>query len=155
GPPLGPPAVVGALTRQHFERAALELHTDLADTPYLVQPALLGSRRQQEAGYKGLDAPPCDVSLPSCRLFPETGLTVGGAFLSFWEREGGLAVFGYPVSAEFQAVAADGQVRTVQRFERAVFAYYPEDSSVRLEPLGWADLLRTRAQAPTLPHQVR
>ena len=34
--------------------------------------------------------------------------------------------------------------RIVQYFERAVFAYHPEDGSVRLEPLGWEALVRER-----------
>ena len=34
------------------------------------------------------------------QCFPETGHCVAGALLSYWERNGGLAVFGYPISDE-------------------------------------------------------
>jgi predicted deacylase len=155
GPPLAPAVTEGDVTRQYFERALLELRPAQADTPYLVQPAALGRLRNDEAAYRALSGPQCDPALATCRLFPETGQTVSGAFLEFWERGGGLAVFGFPLSGEFSAVAADGQVRIVQRFERAILAYYPEDGGVRLEPLGWAALIRMRTRAPTLAHQVR
>jgi hypothetical protein len=51
------------------------------------------------------------------RLFPETGYSVTGAFRAFWEANGGIANFGFPISAEYQG--ADG--RTIQWFERARF----------------------------------
>jgi len=31
------------------------------------------------------------------RCFPETGYCISGPFLDYWERNGGLAVFGYPI----------------------------------------------------------
>jgi predicted deacylase len=156
GPPLGPAQADGPLIRQHFERATLELRQDLADTPYFVQPAPLGRLRHEEASFKGLRGAPSCAPLPApCRQFAETGHTLHGAFATFWERGGGLDVFGFPISEEFPAVTSDGRQRTAQRFERAVFAYYPEDGSVRLEPLGWAALVRERSLAPTLQHQIR
>jgi hypothetical protein len=33
------------------------------------------------------------------RCFPETGQCISGRFHSFWEENGGLAVFGYPIAA--------------------------------------------------------
>jgi hypothetical protein len=36
-----------------------------------------------------------------------------------------------------------------------VLAYYPEDGSVRLEPLGWAALVRQRIQATPSVQQAR
>ncbi len=33
--------------------------------------------------------------------FPETGHTVRGAFLDFFNQHGGLRVFGYPITEEF------------------------------------------------------
>ena len=41
--------------------------------------------------------------------------------------------------------AKDGQRRVVQYFERAVFSYDAE-TGVRLEPLGWAALVRARVR---------
>ena len=53
--------------------------------------------------------------------FGETGHYVGGGFWRSWQANGGLMVFGYPLSEE---VEEDG--RTVQYFERAVFEWWPE-----------------------------
>jgi hypothetical protein len=36
-----------------------------------------------------------------------------------------------------------------------VLAYYPEDGSVRPEPLGWAALVRDRLQRTTTAQQIR
>lgn len=63
--------------------------------------------------------------------FEATGHYVGGGFYDFWMTRGGLAIFGYPISDEFDQAdaAAPGGKRTVQAFERAVFEYHPEDPS--------------------------
>ena len=66
-----------------------------------------------------------------------------------------MLLFGLPLSEEFDAPAADGVRRTMQLFERAVLAYYPEDGSVRPEPLGWAALVRDRLQSTTTAQQIR
>ncbi len=50
--------------------------------------------------------------------FSQTGHFLGGAFRSFWERNGGVELFGYPVSEEFYQ-KRDGRV--AQYFERARF----------------------------------
>ena len=64
---------------------------------------------------------------PEYRYFPETGHTVGHAFLSFWNAYGGLPTFGYPITDEFRQVSpTDGKTYTVQYFERARFEYHPE-----------------------------
>ncbi len=62
------------------------------------------------------DQPSDDVA-----YFPETGHTIARGFLAFWKANGGLAVFGYPLTEEF---TENG--RTVQYFERARMEYYPE-----------------------------
>ena len=56
--------------------------------------------------------------------FPETGHSVGGAFLTFWQQHGGLATFGYPITEAFEE---DG--RTVQYFERQRFELHPEHAA--------------------------
>ncbi len=149
GPPLAPAEHDGSITWQVFERAVLELNPDQADTPALVRLAPLG--RLAAAGRAFAPAP----APPNARFFPETGHTLREAFELFWEQHDGPSLFGAPISEEFETITADGQRRIVQYFERAVFAYYPEDGSVRLEPLGWAALVRQRIQAPTLAQQIR
>ncbi len=62
------------------------------------------------------------------RTFPETGKTVQGRFLQYWDTHGGLAQQGYPISEELQEKSdTDGKTYTVQYFERAVFEYHPEN----------------------------
>lgn len=59
---------------------------------------------------------------PHIRYFPETGHYVGHGFRGYWEREGGLEKFGYPLSEEYDTPEGI----TVQWFERARFEYQPD-----------------------------
>ena len=64
---------------------------------------------------------------PSSRTFPETGKTVQGTFLTYWQQHGGLAQQGYPISDQMQEQSAtDGKTYTVQYFERARMESHPE-----------------------------
>jgi hypothetical protein len=56
---------------------------------------------------------------------------------------------------EFEGFAADGRRRTMQYFERAVLAYYPDDNSVRLDSLGWASLIQDRLKNSASLHSIR
>ena len=60
--------------------------------------------------------------------FPETGHNLRGEFRNYWLRNGGLAVFGYPLSEEFSEQTAEG-TWTVQYFERQRFEYHAEKSA--------------------------
>ena len=74
------------------------------------------------------------------RTFPETGKTVRGQFLEYWNAHGGLAQQGYPISEEMQERSdTDGKTYRVQYFERAVFESHPENAppyDVLLSQLG-------------------
>jgi hypothetical protein len=74
------------------------------------------------------------------RTFPETGKTVSGRFLQYWNQNGGLAQQGYPISEEFMEKSdLDGKTYMVQYFERVVFEYHPENEppyDVLLSQLG-------------------
>ncbi|MCX7791937.1 MAG: S8 family peptidase, partial [Chloroflexaceae bacterium] len=54
------------------------------------------------------------VTTPGVRYFPETGHTLRGAFLRYWERYGGLPIFGFPISEELIETGSDGRAYTVQ-----------------------------------------
>jgi acyl-CoA thioesterase FadM len=56
-----------------------------------------------------------------CRFYPETGFSICYAFLEFFDKNGGEAVFGKPKSP---FVFYNGRI--VQYFERARFDWYPE-----------------------------
>lgn len=75
-----------------------------------------------------------------CRSFTETGKSVCGRFLQYWQANGGLAQQGLPLSGEFTEVSdLNGKPYTVQYFERAVFEAHPENQppfDVLLSQLG-------------------
>jgi thermitase len=74
------------------------------------------------------------------QYFPETGHTVAGRFLQYWQQNGGLAVFGFPLTEERQENG-----RAVQYFERQRFELHPENQrpyDVLLGRLGDELLLR-------------
>ena len=48
----------------------------------------------------GWGAAPASAAI-TCRTFPETGKTVCGRFLEYWNANGGLAQQGYPITDEF------------------------------------------------------
>jgi hypothetical protein len=83
---------------------------------------------------------PTPIPGDASRTFPETGKTVKGIFLDYWQKQGGLAQQGYPISEMFTEISAlDGKPYTVQYFERAVFEYHPENQppyNILLSQLG-------------------
>jgi hypothetical protein len=108
---------------QWFERARLEHWPEFAGTPFEVQPGLIG--REFTEG-RSFARQTFFVSTPEVRFVPETGHSLGGRFLQFWESHGGLQVFGFPISEEFDEVLPDGRAYRVQYFERARMEYHPE-----------------------------
>ncbi|HMA36040.1 MAG TPA: hypothetical protein VKY74_16375 [Chloroflexia bacterium] len=123
---------------QYFERAIFELHPEYAP-PYDVLLALLGNFRYRQQYPSGA---PNQVpnTAPGSVFFKETGKRLGGRFLDYWQAHGGLAQQGYPISDEFpERSDLNGQVYTVQYFERAVFEAHPENTApydVLLSQLG-------------------
>src|SRR6185436_15713850 len=62
-------------------------------------------------------------------FFPTTGHTLRGSFRSFWQANGGLPRFGYPLTEEIvEPDAVNGRPRVVQYFERARFEFFPENA---------------------------
>jgi Zn-dependent protease len=58
--------------------------------------------------------------------FKETGYFVSQPFLKYWQENGGLGLFGYPISDLVQETdQATGEVYTAQYFERARFEQHP------------------------------
>ena len=90
---------------------------------------------------------PAFSSTPERRYFPETGHSLSHGFKAFWERSGGLPIFGYPLTEEFSEINPDlGKPFTVQYFERQRFEYHPELAGtpyeVQLGRLGVEDAKR-------------
>jgi plastocyanin/methionine-rich copper-binding protein CopC len=124
-------------TVQYFERAVFEKHPENA-APNDVLLSLLGTFLYKQKYPDG--APNQQASSTNARTFPETGMTVGGKFIDYWDTHGGLAQQGFPISNEFEEKSdLDGNTYLVQYFERAVFEYHPENDApndVLLSQLG-------------------
>jgi hypothetical protein len=61
------------------------------------------------------------------RCFSETNQCIDGRIREFWEQNGGLPVFGFPIGSEEQSTV-DGKTFTVQRFERNRLELHPENA---------------------------
>lgn len=135
GYPISEEFTENGYTVQYFERNRFEYHPENTNTPYLVQLGLLGhdmtAGRENEAAFKPIPA----FNSSSNRLyFSATGHSLNYGFKTYWEQNGGLAQFGYPISEEFSEVnPADGKTYTVQYFERARFEYHPEFKGTQYE----------------------
>jgi murein DD-endopeptidase MepM/ murein hydrolase activator NlpD len=81
------------------------------------------------------------------RLFEQTGWRVGGRLLEYWDRNGGLPVFGLPITAQRAQNTGDGRV-TAQTFERNRLELHPTLAApfdVQLGRLG-EEALRTQGR---------
>lgn len=101
---------------QYFQRTRFELHPEM--------PLELRVKRTPLGAYtyepKELLPTPSEKS-NACKYFPETGYPVCYAFLDFFEENGGVAQFGYPIS-NFE----DHEGRIVQYFQLARMEWHPE-----------------------------
>jgi methionine-rich copper-binding protein CopC len=125
-------------TVQYFERAVFEAHPENR-APNDVLLSLLGVFEYKRKYPNGaLNQRPNTTA--GSQLFTQTGKRVGGKFLEYWRKNGGLAQQGYPISDEFtEKSPLDGKEYTVQYFERAVFELHPENRApfdVLLSQLG-------------------
>ncbi len=86
---------------------------------------------------------PAAAQSSDVRCFTETGECIAGAIRTYWETNGGLAVFGYPITP-LQIATVDGWTGPVQWFERD-----------RLEDHGSAGVLAGRLGVQLLNLQNR
>jgi hypothetical protein len=117
---------------QYFEKVRLEWHPGNPD-PYKIQLGLL-------ADEMGKRQPPIPVSKipapndPNCVHFDATGHTMCLEFREFWNANGGLDRFGYPIG---EYTIENGFL--VQYFQRARLDWHPErplGQRVQVAPLG-------------------
>ncbi len=124
GYPLTEEFQEGGYTVQYFERNRFEFHPEYRGTPYIVLLGRLGA--QVTTGRQFPGSAPFD-NRPGHSYFAATGHSLNSGFLSYWQANGALAQFGYPISEETAEVSpTDGRTYTVQYFERARFEYHPE-----------------------------
>ncbi|HEX5501020.1 MAG TPA: hypothetical protein VFW96_00275 [Thermomicrobiales bacterium] len=150
-------------TVQYFERVRMEYHPEFAGTPYEVELGQFGrraladavERSQTTSGYQGAVDPVAPA--PGATYFPKTGHNLGGRFLAYWQANGGLAQFGYPIAEEGHELLGPLDPVThvatpipVQYFERVRMEYHPEFAGMPYEVelgqfgrqmLGWNALL--------------
>jgi hypothetical protein len=117
---------------QYFERAILEEHPEnygQQGNRFYILGRLMGTRlsqsRQNEAPFQKVGDPGDGT------WFAESGHTLRNGpapFRDFWLNNGGLEVFGYPLSEQFQEVnSQDGQTYWVQYFERQRMEWHPNE----------------------------
>ena len=130
-------------TVQYFERVRLEYHPNNA-APQDIQLGQFGRRILE--GVIGAPTPavsPRDGDIH----FRETGHNLAPDFFTYWQTNGGLNQFGYPLTEEFRQQLADGRTYTVQYFERARFERHPENQqpyTILLGQFGRQTLAETR-----------
>jgi peptide/nickel transport system substrate-binding protein len=152
---------------QWFERAKYEAHPE-NQAPYDVLLGRLGAnfvegrgsidgetgevRNAADAAFVKVDQP-SDIG-PTKLYFPETGHTVSGKILEYWQKYGGLQQFGFPLSESFDEPSTDGKTYETQYFERARFEVHPEKAApyeVELGLLGVQQYKTTPVAAQDIP----
>src|SRR3954454_12768079 len=85
------------------------------------------------------------------RCFAETSYCISGPIRAYWERNGGLAVFGYPITAQRTELIEASWTGPVQWFQRdrledhsadnqGVLAGRLGDSALQLQGINWRTL---------------
>jgi hypothetical protein len=106
------------ITYQYFERARFEFRPNQpAEIQVTLSPLGVFLYDAEGPGQTVPVAP----GLPECRYFTETNFPVCYSFLEYFEGNGGIGQFGYPIS---EIETHDG--RMVQYFQRARFEWHPE-----------------------------
>ncbi|MCL5257269.1 MAG: cellulase family glycosylhydrolase [Chloroflexi bacterium] len=148
GKPLSEQLLEGDKVVQYFEKVRIERDKDLnlkqyegwpkkkmLEAVFRVSP--IGSELE-DGKFAPLPVAPTDSSV---LFFKTTGHSIEGAFLRYWEANGGEQIFGKPISEEVTEVSpTDGVSRTVQYFENARLEYHPEKQGtpdeIQTGPLG-------------------
>ncbi|HEY0603710.1 MAG TPA: hypothetical protein VGD58_12405 [Herpetosiphonaceae bacterium] len=112
---------------QYFERARMEYHPNNPE-PYKVLLGRLGASSLIARDDTLVRSPEANLPPdPGCDLFVETGYTLCPPLKAFWQNNGGLAVYGYPINAARDETSrTDGQTYLTQWFERERLEYHPE-----------------------------
>ncbi|HEX2909566.1 MAG TPA: peptidoglycan recognition family protein [Chloroflexia bacterium] len=122
-----------SLMVQYFQRNRFEYHPEFKGTKDQVLLGLLGTQLTVNREF------PMSVPFKNTAskvYFQTTRHSLEGAFYRYWQAHGGLAIFGYPISEEFEEQNPDdGQSYTVQYFERNRFEYHPEFKGTNSEVL--------------------
>ncbi|HEY1015852.1 MAG TPA: NHL repeat-containing protein [Herpetosiphonaceae bacterium] len=109
------------------------------------------------AGLLGALAGPRPAAAQRERCFAETGQCVSGRFLEYWEQNGGLPVFGFPITPVTEVANREtGQSHPTQWFERNRFELHAENAKpfdVLLGRLGDDRLLQLHRDWESAPRE--
>ena len=129
GYPIGPvrlETVEGrTLKVQWFERDRLEIQADGT-----VTAGRLGARWLELQGRPWQSFPGVPGAAPGCAYVAATSHQLCEPFLSYWKTQGGLDLFGYPITERINE-QIEGQSYAVQYFERRRMEYHPELAGTR------------------------
>jgi hypothetical protein len=130
GYPLTEEIIVDGWRVQYFEKGRLEYHPE-NEPAYQVTIGWLGDLLHRRCP----PIPPAHIpphSDPRRRYFPQTGHTLSGDFLDYFETHGGSVRFGLPISEPFL-----WKGRLAQDFQSARFFWTPDtELPVTLEHIG-------------------
>lgn len=133
GFPITDPVTEDGRVVQYFERARLELWPEHASTEWVIQGTLLGvwkaDRIRTKPAFRPL--PANEQSSDDRWVFSETRHSLASGFRDYWLENGGVHVFGFPISEEFREGEFD-----VQYFERARMEWHPENEEPYVVLLG-------------------
>jgi hypothetical protein len=131
---------------QYFERVRLEYHPEHPP----ATEVLLGQLGRRVL--TGVTSAPTAITpaMAGYTYFAETGHNVGPRFGAYWQANGGLAQFGYPLTELFEERLEDGKTYQVQYFERARFELHPENAGTPYEIL--LGQFGRRVLAASTPH---
>jgi hypothetical protein len=116
---------------QWFERDRLEDHS--ADGQGVLA-GRLGARLLEKQGRPWQSFEKVDGAPAGCRYFPETGHSMCEPFLSYWNNNGGLERFGYPITEPMEETIGNW-TGTVQYCERRRMEHHPENQGTQYEVL--------------------
>jgi hypothetical protein len=117
---------------QYFQNCRMDLVPNLFGSPQ-IRLAPLG----ELLGFRAPPIPPSDIppdNDPYRRYYQQTGHTLGYAFKTFFDFNGGLDIFGYPIT---ELMVENGLI--VQYFQKAKMEWHPErpnEERVQLASLG-------------------
>lgn len=137
GYPLTEEIIVDGWTVQYFEKGRLERHPE-NDPAYRITVGWLGDllhRRRPPLSPANIS----DLNTPNYRYFPQTGHTLSGDFLNYFNANKGSLRFGLPISEPFL-----WEGKLAQDFQSARFFWTPEkEIPVTLEEIGRVHLETT------------
>jgi heat shock protein HslJ len=118
------------ITMSHARHSARFVYTLIAFALLAMLALAVGARAQAQSDQ---------------RCFPETGQCMSGRIREFWEQNGGLPVFGFPITPQRAETTASGTFQS-QWFERTRLELHPENAPPYDVLLGRAGDIRLRQQ---------